>query len=137
MVDCSHYYSGYCRPFFLNGNETETVNLFKEVELLRDEKKPFVIILTDTSSQVACNEEKNIEAIRNGAPKGLSVFYVDRGNEKIKEGDYFINTYKIMGLPSIIICNEQGDSVGTFMAPFDVDKIIAAMNALPVKNSEE
>lgn len=123
--------------FLFNGNETGTVNLFKEVELLREEKKPFVIILTDTNSQVARNEEKNIEAIRKSAPKGLSVFYVDRGKEKIKEGDYFIDTYKTIGLPSVVICNEQGDSVGTFMAPFDVEKIIAAMEALPLKNSEE
>ena len=123
--------------FLFNGNEMKTVNLFKEIELLREEKKPFVIILTDSNSQVAHNEEKNIEGIRKGAPKGLSVFFVDRGKEKIKEGDYFIDTYKVISLPSVIVCNAQGDSVGTFMVPLDVQQIIGVMNALPIKNSEE
>ena len=122
--------------FIFNCNYKKTVNLFKEVELLHEEKESFVIILTDSDSQVARNEERNIEEIRKEAHKGLKVFFVDSVNRKTKELDYFIDTYKIISLPSVIVYNSQGDSFYIFMAPLDVKKIIDAMNALFIKNSD-
>lgn len=114
------------------------INLYKEVELLFEEKKPFVIILTDSNSQIARNEEKTIKEIYKEAHKELSVFTVDRAknSKKKAEGDYFIDIYNVIGLPSIIICDAQGKSVGAFIAPFDVQKIIYIINELAKKNSE-
>lgn len=123
--------------FVFNGSETQSVNIFKEVELLREEKKPFAIIITNTNSNVARDEEKNIEAIKKGAPGRLNVFSVDRAKGNVKEGNYFIDMYQVMALPAVIVCNGQGEAIKVFGAPFNVEEIINTMNTLPLEDSEE
>lgn len=108
-----------------NSNED---SVFQRLDILKQEKVPYLIVIRDDFSPVSVENKKIIENIIKTADDSITVFDISYDPKDMsKESKYFLDKFNVESLPVIILCDEKGELINSYYLPLNEKQILGSV----------
>lgn len=103
-------------------------SVFQRLDILKQEKVPYLVVIRDDFSPVTKENKKIIENIIKMADDRISVFDISYDlKDMSKESKYFIDKFNVESLPVIILCDEKGELINSYYLPLNEKQILGSV----------
>lgn len=103
-------------------------SVFQRLDILKQQKVPYLVVIRDDFSPVSNENKKLIENIIKEADKLITVFDINYNPKDIsKESKYFLDKFDIESLPVVILCDEKGDLINSYYLPISEKQILGSI----------
>jgi hypothetical protein len=103
-------------------------SVFQRLDILKQEKVPYLVVIRENFSPVSVENKKNIENIIKMADDSITVFDISYNPKDMsKESKYFLDKFNVESLPVIILCDEKGELINTYYLPLNEKQILGSV----------
>ncbi len=113
----------------MSTSNTYKGSVFQRLDILKQDKKPFLVVMRDDFSPVSDENKKLIDNIIKKADQSMMVFDISYNPKDVsKESKYFIDKFNIESLPVLILCDEKGDLINSYYIPLNEKQILGSLD---------